>query len=144
MNAQPIKEKQEEQKGINNNLKKNKDMNTQHSQGPWHYKQVGGRYFIGLVNYPTDVRTDTSAGYICEISKGIQLTKLTEQDEANARLITKAPELLQMVYDLKKCIERLTNDSLELHQEDRDKEAQWTGEAHELLISINPDYNKQG
>ena len=119
-------------------------MNTQHSQGPWHYKQVGRRYFIGLVNYPTDVRTDTNAGYICEISKGIQLTKLTEQDEANARLITKAPELLQMVYDLKKCIERLTNDSLELHQENRDKEAQWTGEAHELLISINPDYNKQG
>jgi len=63
-----------------------------------------------------------------------------EEQQANAQLIMYAPELLQMVYDLKKCIERLTNDNLELHQEDRDKEAQWIGEAHELLHAINPDY----
>lgn len=44
-----------------------------------------------------------------------------------------------MVYDLKKCIERLTSDN-NLTQEDKDKEAQWTGEAHELLNVINPDY----
>jgi hypothetical protein len=63
-----------------------------------------------------------------------------EEEGANAQLIMYAPELLQMVYDLKKCIERLTNDNLELHQEDKDKEAQWIGEAHELLHAINPDY----
>jgi len=44
-----------------------------------------------------------------------------------------------MVYDLKKCIERLTSDEA-LTQYDKDKEAQWVGEAHELLHAVNPDY----
>ena len=66
--------------------------------------------------------------------------KATDFDEegANAQLIMYAPELLQMVNNLKKCIQRLTSDNLT--QLDRDKEAQWEGEAHELLYRINPDY----
>lgn len=63
------------------------------------------------------------------------------EGKANAKLMAAAPELLQMVYDLKKCIERLTGDNI-LSQEDKDKEAQWVGEAHELLYSVNPDYYK--
>jgi hypothetical protein len=62
------------------------------------------------------------------------------EGKANARLMAAAPELLQMVYDLMNCIKRLTDSDLELHQEDKDKEAQWIGEAHELLHVINPDY----
>jgi len=58
--------------------------------------------------------------------------------QANAQLIAHAPELLQMVYDLKECIKRLTQD--DVPQYERDKEAQWEGEAHELLVRINPDY----
>lgn len=115
-------------------------MKTEHTPGPWSYKKVGIRFFIGMPDYPKEVRTDTNAGYICEIGKGMELTKLTEQDEANARLIAAAPDLLQMVNDLKNCIKRLTEDNLT--QENRDKEAQWIGEAHELLLKINPNYNK--
>lgn len=57
---------------------------------------------------------------------------------ANAKLIAAAPELLQMVYDLKECVKRLSQDNLS--QYDRDTEAQWEGEAHALLVHINPNY----
>lgn len=63
---------------------------------------------------------------------------ITPEMEANAKLIAAAPELLEMVYNLKQCIKRLTADNLS--QYDRDTEAQWEGEAHELLTRINPDY----
>lgn len=49
-------------------------------------------------------------------------------------------ELFQMVRDLKDCINRLSQDNLS--QIERDKEAQWEGEAHELLTRINPNYYK--
>lgn len=64
-----------------------------------------------------------------------------EEEGANCHLIAHAPELLQMVYDLKNCIKRLTSDT-ELSQFDKDTEAQWEGEAHELLTRINPNYYK--
>lgn len=64
-----------------------------HSKGNWNYKKVGKRFFIGLENYPTEVRTDTNVGYICEIAP-ISPMRLTEQDEANAKLISQAPQLL--------------------------------------------------
>lgn len=63
-----------------------------------------------------------------------------DQEDANCRLIAHAPELLEMVRSLKDCIRRLTQD--DLTQEERDKEAQWEGEAHELLIRANPNYYK--
>jgi hypothetical protein len=61
-----------------------------------------------------------------------------DEQNANAKLIAAAPELLKMVYDLKNCIKRLTSD--ELTQFDKDLEAEWIGEAHELLYKINPNY----
>lgn len=61
-----------------------------------------------------------------------------EEENANTKLIAASPQLMQMVYDLKNCIKRLTEDGIS--QEDRDKEAQWIGEAHELLYKINNDY----
>ena len=62
-----------------------------------------------------------------------------EQEGANAHLIAHAPELLQMVKYLKDCIERLTSDT-ELSQSDMGVEAEWIGDARELLYKINPDY----
>ena len=74
-----------------------------------------------------------------ELSKKGQRKATDFQEEgANAHLIANAPELLQMVFDLKNCIRRLTSEKLS--QMDIDKEAQWEGEAHELLLKINPDY----
>ncbi len=49
-------------------------------------------------------------------------------------------ELFQMVRDLKDCIKRLSQDNLS--QFERDNEAQWEGDAHELLSRINPNYYK--
>ena len=62
-----------------------------------------------------------------------------EEEGANVHLIAHAPELLQMVWQLKNCIGRLTEDT-EMSQFDKDREAQWIGEAHELLYKINPGY----
>ncbi len=61
-----------------------------------------------------------------------------KEEEANAILIAHAPKLLRMVRDLKDCIKRLTEDNLS--QFDRDREAEWIGDAHELLQSVNPNY----
>ena len=90
-------------------------MNTQHHPGPWNVTGRNGFIYIEKV-------------------------KTQEEHEANTRLIAAAPELLQMVYDLKKCIERLTAD--DVSQFDRDTEAYWIGEAHELLLKANPNYYK--
>ncbi len=98
-------------------------MNTKHTPGTWQAKD-------GQI-YPT------------ETGKTLALIPYYDKDnreqEANSKLIAAAPELLQMVYNLKKCIERLTGDEI-LSQENKDKEAQWVGEAHELLHAVNPDY----
>ena len=55
-------------------------------------------------------------------------------------LLKSNAELFQMVRDLKKCINRLCQDGVT--QEERDLEAYWEGEAHELLLNINPNYFK--
>jgi|694.fasta_scaffold129371_4 hypothetical protein len=99
-------------------------MNTKHTSGKWHAKD-------GQI-YPTE--TGKTLAIIPYYDKD------NREQEANAKLIAAAPELLQMVYDLMNCIKRLTDSDLELHQEDKDKEAQWIGEAHEMLHVINPDY----
>jgi hypothetical protein len=99
-------------------------MNTKHTSGKWHAKD-------GQI-YPTE--TGKTLAIIPYYDKD------NREQEANAKLIAAASELLQMVYDLMNCIKRLTDSDLELHQEDKDKEAQWIGEAHEMLHVINPDY----
>jgi len=99
-------------------------MNTKHTSGTWHAKD--GQIYL--------TETGRTLALITHYDQ------YDEEQEANAKLMAAAPELLQMVYDLMNCIKRLTDSDLELHQEDKDKEAQWIGEAHELLHVINPDY----
>ena len=111
-------------------------MNTKHTQGQW---------VKGTNTAKRDwMQIRCNGKIIAEIKelskKGERKAKDFEEEGANAQLIMYAPELLQMVYNLKKCIERLTSDDLELHKEDKDKESQYVAEAHELLYVINPDY----
>jgi hypothetical protein len=92
-----------------------------HTNQKWHYYQEGSFNF-GISN-------DTGR-HIADISKNANIP--TSEKEANAQLIAAAPELLQMVIDLKGCIKRLTEDRLT--QFERDREAQWIGGAHELIL----------
>jgi hypothetical protein len=113
-------------------------MKTAHTQGDWEL------YFNGPASSPDWViipkgKTDNET-FICKLPNEPKWYKRREELKANAKLIATAPELLQMVYDLKNCIKRLTED--DLTQFDRDKEAQWIGDAHELLLKVNPDYYK--
>ena len=115
-------------------------MKTQHTPGKWEICTTTETQ-IFIASKEKGSRTEQGkGGYICQIKQEREHYGINEQDKANASLITHAPELLQMVFDLKNCIKRLTDDGLS--QEDRDKEAQWEGEAHELLCRINPDYYK--
>lgn len=86
-------------------------------------------------------REDNKGGYIGEIKWERAAGGINAEDTANAELIAASPELFQMVRDLKDCIRRLTSDEA-LTQYDKDTEAQWEGEAHELLTRINPNYYK--
>lgn len=102
-------------------------MKTQHTQGPWDAHSN---------NEIHPLWDEDGLHIIAEIPEDAQQSE--QEKTANARLIAAAPDLLQMVYDLKKCIERLTEDGVS--QFDRDKEAEWIGEAHELLLKVNPYY----
>lgn len=118
-------------------------MKNKHTAGTWEYKKVTPtQIIIGIKGYGTDdnYRKDNRCGQIAIIKgwDGDKTTTLSTEDEANAQLIAHAPELLQMVYDLKKCIKELSQDNVS--QFDRDTLAQWEGEAHELLTRINPDW----
>lgn len=104
-------------------------MNNKHTPGTWNVSKTINDYAI--YSSQNDSK-DIAAVY--QYSRSIA----PEEAEANAKLIAAAPELLEMVYNLKQCIKRLTADNLS--QYDRDTEAQWEGEAHELLTRINPDY----
>jgi hypothetical protein len=59
----------------------------------------------------------------------------TDEDMANLALIKAAPEMLILIRDLKRSIERLTQDNIS--QEAKDLEAYWIGEANELLNEIS-------
>jgi hypothetical protein len=107
-------------------------------------KHTTGQWIKGTNNATRDWMKIYSEGkLIAEVKelskKGERKATDFEQEGANAHLIAHAPELLQMVKDLKDCIKRLTSDE-EMSQFDMDAEAQWIGDAHELLYKINPDY----
>lgn len=108
-------------------------MKTKHTAGPWeiHGHNIEGKILIGKKGEKYNTGKIVTIGWNC-------CGKDSEEWKANAKLIAAAPELLQMVNELKNSVKRLTEDNLS--QEDRDKEAQWIGEAHELLYKINPDY----
>jgi len=123
-------------------------MNTKHTPGPWRFKKTTSEEYKNHIDYSihadeqdlhTVINEENSPlwkfrPHIADVIFG----RSNEEREANARLITAAPELLQMVYDLKKCIKRLTEDNL--FQFQKDAEAEWIGEAHELLMKVEPDY----
>jgi hypothetical protein len=100
-------------------------MKTAHTQGEW--KAIG-----------LEIRHKNRGLILANVYSHLPINQSREEAEANAQLIAHAPELLQMVYNLKQCIKRLIED--DITQEERDKEAQWEGEAHELLYKINPNY----
>ena len=110
-------------------------MNTKHTKGNWK----------AVAQMPEGYSIETEQGQVIAFTQCDEEFNDTnpitqDQEVANAELIAHSPELLQMVYDLKNCIKRLTEDGMS--QEDRDNEAQWIGEAHELLYKINSDYYK--
>lgn len=84
---------------------------------------------------------DKNWGELWQANEGqpVQVEGFTdEQIQHNFILYNR--ELFQMVRNLKDCINRLSQDNLS--QLERDNEAQWEGEAHELLTRINPNYYK--
>lgn len=109
-------------------------MNTKHTKGQWikHPKK-------GLKTFWQIRCNGKVIALIKELSnKGNRTVKDIEEESANAQIIMYAPELLQMVRDLQNCVKRLTQDNLS--QFDRDLEAEWISNSHELLNVINPDY----
>lgn len=62
-------------------------------------------------------------------------SNITVCDKVNstedARLIKAAPEMLEMIKNLMACVKRLTEDNVTQYQ--RDIEAEWIGEANELI-----------
>ena len=112
-------------------------MKTAHTKGQW---------IKGTNTRSRDwMRVYSDGKLIAEVKelskKGERKATDFEEEGANAQLIMFAPQLLQMVSDLKDCIKRLTSDDA-LTQFDKDAEAQWIGEAHELLHKVNPNYYK--
>jgi len=105
---------------------------TNPTPGNWNYKIQGFKITIGNDD---SGRTKHGHDYTVAIIDDNSL-----QAEANAKLIAAAPEMFEMIRKLKDCIKRLSQD--DLSQFDRDTEAQWEGEAHELLTRINPGYYK--
>ena len=110
-------------------------MKTKHTQGQW---------IKGTNTSSRDwMKIYADGKLIAEVKelskKGERKASDFEEEGANAQLIMYAPQLLQMVKDLKDCIGRLTSDT-EMSQNDKDVEAEWVGDAHELLYKINPDY----
>lgn len=105
-------------------------MKSKHTQGKWLLSN----------NHDNNEQVIRSNGnIICNMDVDRHKSCVNDKEsEANAKLIAAAPELLQMVYDLKQCVKRLSQDGLSQHE--RDTESQWEGEAHELLRRINPDY----
>ncbi len=101
-----------------------------------------GNFFI-----PADiheVRIMRNGNRVCSMPLVRGDSDSIESAQANAAFIVTAcnnyEALFQMVRDLKNCVQRLTQDNVS--QYDRDTEAQWEGEAHELLTRINPNYYK--
>lgn len=118
-------------------------MQTKHTAGTWRIKETFSKEYPSHIDYsihgdeqelhtiPTDENSPLWKfhPHIADVRFG----RSNEEREANATLISFAPEMNQMVYDLMKCIKRLTEDE----QPDKTLEAYWIGEAHELLLKVN-------
>ena len=83
----------------NNNPKKGNTMstNTKHTPGQWHIGSGNGEGSIFADNGRTRFEIGGTTLYpICQVNRKWE----DEEDEANARLIAAAPELLQAILDL--------------------------------------------
>lgn len=72
---------------------------------------------------------------------GVQEDETIKHVDLTPLMSEKERESFELIYSLKKCIERLTSDNA-LTQFDKDQEAEWIGQAHEYLHKINPNYYK--
>lgn len=112
------------------------------TKGTWEWKQKRGNNFYEHTIYSGDsviaeLNGDTPKEIAANAEAICNAVNSTYGKGIDPFLV---PELIQMVIDLKNCIKRLSQDNLS--QADRDTEAQWEGEAHELLLRINPNYYK--
>ena len=77
-----------------------------HTPGPWHYSEV----IRGRDQYYRQIRADFKIAEVHACHSGVAGTKKGRaEDEANARLIAAAPELLEQCKLFEKCLTYLIN-----------------------------------
>ena len=83
-----------------------KEKHATHTPGPWHYSEV----IRGRDQYYRQIRADFKIAEVHACHSGVAGTKEGRaEDEANARLIAAAPELLEQCKLFEKCLTHLIN-----------------------------------
>ena len=83
-----------------------KEKHATHTPGPWHYSEV----IRGRDQYYRQIRADFKIAEVHACHSGVAGTKEGRaEDEANARLIAAAPELLEQCKLFEKCLTYLIN-----------------------------------
>ena len=83
-----------------------KEKHATHTPGPWHYSEV----IRGRDQYYRQIRADFKIAEVHACHSGVAGTKKGKaEDEANARLIAAAPELLEQCKLFEKCLTFLIN-----------------------------------
>jgi|14BtaG_2_1085337.scaffolds.fasta_scaffold35810_3 hypothetical protein len=83
-----------------------KEKHATHTPGPWHYSEV----IRGRDQYYRQIRADFKIAEVHACHSGVAGTKKGKaEDEANARLIAAAPDLLAQCKEFEKCLTHLIN-----------------------------------
>ena len=83
-----------------------KEKHATHTPGPWHYSEV----IRGRDQYYRQIRADFKIAEVHACHSGVAGTKKGKaEDEANARLIAAAPDLLAQCKEFEKCLTFLIN-----------------------------------
>jgi len=83
-----------------------KEKHATFTPGPWHYSEV----IRGRDQYYRQIRADFKIAEVHACHSGVAGTKKGRaEDEANARLIAAAPELLEQCREFEKCLTHLIN-----------------------------------
>jgi hypothetical protein len=83
-----------------------KEKHTTFTPGPWHYSEV----IRGRDQYYRQIRADFKIAEVHACHSGVAGTKKGRaEDEANARLIAAAPDLLAQCKEFEKCLTHLIN-----------------------------------
>ena len=78
-----------------------KEKHATHTPGPWHYSEV----IRGRDQYYRQIRADFKIAEVHACHSGVAGTKKGRaEDEANARLIAAAPDLLAQCKEFEKCL----------------------------------------